>query len=140
LRLSSFDRIIYTKANSWNPTIYPQDYIECVAFVVHSYALTSRPYTGRMGNANLWSGYTAANKFNVYTSGISSVAPSVGDLAVWDRMHIGIITEINTQTREITITQGNLNTIKTIKTYAVDQNGRITIAGNDPFNHWLKRK
>jgi hypothetical protein len=94
-----------------------------------------------MGNAELWSGYT--NDFNVYTSGSSSVIPQVGDLAVWDRQHIGVVTRVVsdplTNVYFISVTQANTPSIET--SYKLSKSGNsYIIGGDDPFNHWLRRK
>lgn len=127
---------VFPQATEWNPALSPDSYMQCVAFVVHAFALTNNPYNGSKGNAELWSTYTS--HFDVYTSGQSTVMPQVGDLAVWNNRHIGIITEINNK-GEIYVTQANTDSLVTIKTFK-STSGKIIIEGNDPFNHWLRRK
>jgi len=131
---------IYSKATNWNPTVYPQDYIECVAFVVMSYALAGKQIAGNLPNADQWKNKT--NEFNVYTSGQSTTLPAVGDLAVWDEMHIGVITGVDYSNNLFVVHNANVDTKSQSYGYSLI-NGKVkitSVSSNYLPDHWLRAK
>lgn len=140
----------YTTTINWNPTKYPQNYVECVAFVYMSYNMAGIKLPAGLGNAIKWKDKT--DVFEVYESGKSSELPREGDVAVWDTSmgeygHAGVITKVitnNLDTSKNRIEIANANTKFKQLSYPVGtENEKVEIKEGEKLGKprwWLRKK
>jgi len=84
------------------PLNYPENYVECVAFVEMAYNMAGKPLKGKIAGAGArdWAFPSNNKAFDIHESGKSTQLPEVGDALVWisqkysEYGHIGVITAI----------------------------------------------
>lgn len=159
---------IYKLAGSvWNPDVYPNDYVQCIAFVYMAYNLADNPIRKVRGNAIAFAGKewkcdnfnenggcatdwylvnnnVYADQFTVYESGVSTEMPQVGDVMVWKESapwgHVGVVVKVDTVRKTITLTNANSKRV-TWKFDYTKEDSKITILGNywKP-DYWARKK
>ena len=134
---------MYTKAPNWDPQIYPENYVECVAFVAMAYNMSGTPITTTMGNAKDWIGYT--KEFNVFHTGGTTEIPQVGDVMVWsggDTGHVAVVVDVDLEKKSFRVANANVPTVTQKYSYSINSSNKkvsIVSAGWIP-DYWLRKK
>lgn len=139
----------YTTTINWSPTKYPQNYVECVAFVYMSYNMAGIKLPAGLGDAIDWKDKT--DVFEVYESGKSSEPPRAGDVLVWGTDfgpvgHVAVITEskideINGKSGQVVALNANTKYVKL--TYPVSVKDKSITVENGTLGQpkwWLRKK
>lgn len=145
---------VYKLSKNWNPDNFPENYVECTAFVYMVYKLEGITLPQGMGNAEEWShsdkDITLADGtktkigkvFDIHTNGKSSEPIEVGDIMVWDERHVGVVGEVNKVSKSIVIYNANSDQTSHVYPYVFDDSGNLTIVGSSNWSpdHWMRLK
>lgn len=106
-------REVYKWSRNWDPENYPENYIECVAFVHMVYNMSGIRLPKGLSHPINWPKRT--DIFEIYESSISKELPQSGDIVIWKAHkgnpygHVGVIVEIDNRRQSLRVANSNSN-------------------------------